>query len=197
MRTPAQQAASRANGARSRGPVTPEGKRRASRNALSHGLLARAVVLHNESRAGFDRMLRDYVRRLAPRDALEQCAVEEMCAAAWRIRRLWSIERKVLDLEIAAQDSADQLERIVNAFDSLARNRPHLLLLHRYETRLHNIVRRSLARILALRKSGVPDEPGQLVEITGGRCAPPNPPKTRPNPPKTRENSAPDPPEAA
>jgi hypothetical protein len=183
MRTPAQQAASRANGARSRGPTTPEGKRRSPKNALRHGLLARATVLQNESRAGFDEMLDEHIRRLSPRDGVEECAIEEMCSAAWRLRRLWSIERKALDLEIAAQDSPDQLERILNAFDSMARNRPHVLLFQRYETRLHNIIQRSHARILALRKSGVPNEPGQVVETTTGRRSDPNPPDTRRNPP--------------
>src|SRR5215207_7484874 len=49
-RTPAQVDASRRNGARSRGPVTEEGKARASRNALQHGLCAmHHLVLEDEA----------------------------------------------------------------------------------------------------------------------------------------------------
>ncbi len=38
LRTPAQRAASRANGAQSHGPITPSGRRSSSRNATKHGL---------------------------------------------------------------------------------------------------------------------------------------------------------------
>ena len=48
-RSPAQIEASRRNGARSKGPVTAEGKARASRNALKHGLSAmEPLVLEDE-----------------------------------------------------------------------------------------------------------------------------------------------------
>ena len=119
-------------------------------NALRHGLLARAAVLENESRRGFDEMLRQYIDRFAPRDAAEESVVEEMCSAAWRRRRLWSLESKALNLEFAGQGSPDELGRTAYAFDSLARSRPQfLLLLHRYETSIDNTFQRSLARLLA------------------------------------------------
>jgi len=49
-RSPAQIEAGRRNGARSRGPVTLEGKARCSRNALKHGLAAlHHFVLEDEA----------------------------------------------------------------------------------------------------------------------------------------------------
>ncbi|MBI4874754.1 MAG: hypothetical protein HY822_08990 [Acidobacteria bacterium] len=166
MRTPKQQAASRANAARSTGPKTAAGKHISSGNAISHGLLAKTTVIHGESLELFHQTLRAYIQRIGPRDVLEAEALEEMCSAAWRLRRLWTIEREALDLELDTQTAGDVPECMVRAFDSLARNSPHFLLLHRYETRLHNIIQRSLHRIFLLRKCGVRNEAGQVVEIT-------------------------------
>ena len=118
-------------------------------NALRHGLLARATVLENESRCGFDEMLRQYIKYFAPRDAAQESAVEQMCSAVWRRRRLWSLERDALNLELAGQASPGELERTANPFDPLTRNRPQFLLLSRYEISIDNTFQRSLPRLLA------------------------------------------------
>lgn len=49
-RTPAQQRAARINGAKSRGPRTPEGRQRSSKNAVKHALLARAIAPRSDFR---------------------------------------------------------------------------------------------------------------------------------------------------
>jgi hypothetical protein len=59
--------ASRRNGAKSRGPRTPEGKERSSRNALKHGLRAQKhVVLPQEDGAEFARFQAALLEELAP-----------------------------------------------------------------------------------------------------------------------------------
>ena len=53
----ARAAASRRNGAKSRGPKTPEGKARSAQNALKHGLRAeKFVLLHDEDAGAFEAM---------------------------------------------------------------------------------------------------------------------------------------------
>jgi hypothetical protein len=69
-RTEKQRAASRANGARSRGPVTPDGKDRASRNSIRHGLLARAILLEGESRERFNQLVQVLNDALQPETAI-------------------------------------------------------------------------------------------------------------------------------
>jgi hypothetical protein len=59
--------AARANGAKSHGPKTDEGKQIASLNAVKHGLTARIVVLQNESEDQYQADLRDYLDHFRPK----------------------------------------------------------------------------------------------------------------------------------
>jgi hypothetical protein len=144
-------AASRANGARSRGPVTAEGRRRSSLNAIRHGLLSKAVVLQNESEEGFAQLLAQHLARFAPADDVEHDAIEEMVASIWRIRRLWTIETRLFDNSIGKRTDTDERDRLAHAWSDLAASND-LHLLDRYENRLHRIYRRSLSNFLDLRE---------------------------------------------
>jgi hypothetical protein len=134
---------SRANGARSRGPITPEGKERSSANALRHGLLAKCIVLENESSECFDELVTQHQERFAPADGVEFAMIEEMVAANWRMRRAWAIENRLMEKAIRNQPPGDEAARIAAAFSHLAAS-PELNLLHRYEARLHRIYQRAL-----------------------------------------------------
>ena len=158
---------SRANGARSRGPITPEGKERSSTNALRHALLAKCVVLENESNECFDDLVTQHIRRFAPADGVEFAMIEEMVAANWRMRRAWAIENRLMEKAIAKQPPGDDLSRLADAFSQLAAS-PELNLLHRYEARLHRIYQRALNNLLRLREPELPNGPNPISE----QCAP-------------------------
>ena len=84
----ARAAASRKNGARSRGPKTPEGKARSSQNALKHGLRAQKyVVLPEEDGAEFAEFEAALMEELAPVGALQAVLARRVAVAAWRLAR--------------------------------------------------------------------------------------------------------------
>jgi hypothetical protein len=85
--------ASRRNGARSRGPKTPEGKARSARNALKHGLRAQKyVTLPEEDAAEFADLEAAMVEELAPEGALQTILARRVAVAAWRLARADRLE---------------------------------------------------------------------------------------------------------
>jgi hypothetical protein len=177
MRTPAQQAASRANGARSRGRNSKESQPRSSMDARSLYLLTKATVLKSESRKGFRELVHQHMLFFAPRNAVEQVVVEEICSATWRLYRLRAIERKAIDVESATQTSPDDLQCLVLASGELTgKNRHFHLSLQRHEPRLQNIIQRSIARLRALRQIREEKERPQIAPLghspEGPQCAP-------------------------
>ena len=71
-------------------PTTPRGKAISSRNATTHGVFARDIVLPalGEDPEGYRQMQDEWTAQLAPRNLLEQHYVEKIAAASWRLRRL-------------------------------------------------------------------------------------------------------------
>jgi hypothetical protein len=153
--------AARINGARSRGPITPEGKAISARNALRHGLLAKTVVLSNERPETFEALFYLLIERFSPVDDVELSAIEEMAAAHWRMRRVMNMEHAILDAAILV----DPHKRTAAAFSDPA-NQTTLLLLQRYEARFQNMYHRALRSLILLRKlplrTAEPNEPNDL-----------------------------------
>jgi hypothetical protein len=90
--------ASRKNGAKSRGPKTSEGKVRAARNALKHGMRAeKYVVLPDEDAAEFGGLEAALVEELAPVGALQTVLARRVAVAAWRLARADRIETELFD----------------------------------------------------------------------------------------------------
>ena len=85
--------ASRKNGAKSRGPRTPEGKARSARNALKHGMRAQKyMVLPDEDAAEFGALEAALMDELAPVGVLQSVLAQRIVAAVWRLSRAERLE---------------------------------------------------------------------------------------------------------
>jgi hypothetical protein len=94
---PTRAEAARLNGAKSRGPRTPEGKARSSRNALKHGLTAQAfALLPGEDADAYAALLAGLVRRYRPADELAAHLVQRLASVMWRQQRADRLEAEVL-----------------------------------------------------------------------------------------------------
>jgi len=98
-RSPAQSEASRRNGARSRGPVSPEGKARASRNALRHGLCSTRSLAPGEDAAAFAALRADLLDEAAPRSRLEALLLERLALTFWKLARRDRLEATLAAIE--------------------------------------------------------------------------------------------------
>ncbi len=152
-------ASARANGARSHGPVTPEGRARSNMGPLTHGLASRRIVLENESEQDFQQLREAYLAELRPPTRFELDLAEQLIAARWRLGRVWAIETALLDLEIRRREPEIQKEfeacdsdtQTALAFQSLCDRSQTLAILSRYEVRYRRASERALKTLALLR----------------------------------------------
>jgi hypothetical protein len=95
MATAAQITANQANAQRSTGPRTPEGKARAARNAVRHGLTARHLVVRDDEREDLAQLQAELTAELDPSGPTETIVFEELLHAAWNLRRFRRIEAEL------------------------------------------------------------------------------------------------------
>jgi hypothetical protein len=95
MASVAQIEANRSNAQKSTGPRTAEGKAAASRNAVTHGLLAEQVVIHGEDPAEFDLYRQGMLAELDPEGVVEMMLAERAVSLAWRLRRAERLQSAV------------------------------------------------------------------------------------------------------
>ena len=201
-----QLAANRANARKSRGPITPGGRRNSSRNAIKHGIFAQTILLPGESRRRFLRLLAVLTTEFHATTPNELALVETMAFCRWRTLRNWTFQAAQLAREQTLQaDSAaheDPPTRALLALNAL--NQPPSLLetLSRQEIRLDRQYHRAADRLarLKLKKDGmiplismktnktsdnqIPIDPSPTPE------QPPTDPPTTPDQPEPSANSA-------
>jgi hypothetical protein len=143
-RTARQRAASARNGAKSRGPHTPQGKLRSSRNAVTHGILSKDLLLPGESRERFDEFNARILQSLNPQDEAELSIVQSFVMACWRQHRIWDLEAVNFNTEIAAHAALPMPLAAARAWNALVERSGSFRALHRYEGRQRRDMSRSL-----------------------------------------------------
>ena len=195
-----QRAASRANGAKSTGPVSVEGRARSSRNSLRHGLCSEVVVLPHEDRGAFEALRDSYMDDFQPANQSQHDLVETMAAARWRLNRLVEIEAKLFEKEMVLRDddiekelsNMTEVEKLAWVFDHMANHSKSLAMQIRYEGSLNRSYERAFKQLQQL-QSRQQNEPEPTVEHalvratsalmpTPGQQKKPSPPHPAPQP---------------
>jgi hypothetical protein len=103
---PARAAASRRNGAKSRGPKTAQGKARSAQNALRHGLCAQKfVVLGDEDAQAYAALEAAVLEELAPDGIVQRLLAGRVARAAWRVERAERIESELFEFRQGGEDN--------------------------------------------------------------------------------------------
>ena len=132
--TDRQLAANRANAQLSTGPTSPQGKAKASLNAVRSALTGRTVLLPTDDAAEYERYIRAYQGELKPVGQRESDLVQSIADSSWRLARIPGLE-----MAIYAQGRIQFAESFNDHDASL---RPGLIELHTllaYEKQLRNL----------------------------------------------------------
>lgn len=200
----ARAAASRANGSKSRGPVTARGKYNSSLNAFRHGALASGLVLPGENPQMFQDLYDGFMEEHQPRTPTERALVEDMVVAWWRKQRVWGLESARIQhqAKLTAQmgrgaSATDGATIYAVSMGDLADNSKSLDLFMRYEARFERQFHRALTRLLDLQsRYPEPDEDSPDADTPNSQIAPENT-KEPQNQLKTQDRAAQPAPSAA
>ena len=105
-------------------PFTDAGKAIASRNATTHGLFARDVVLPSlgEDPAGYHQLQTEWTAQIQPRNLLEQHYTEKIAAASWRLRRLQRWQAQLFeDATLTEEERINRLDKVMRHETALQR----------------------------------------------------------------------------
>jgi len=151
--------ASRANGKKSRGPITPEGKAISSQNRVNHGLFIDSSVLPGEDKKLLRKVLARELLEHQPESPIENQIVQKLALYQWKQMRIWAMQVGGHAGEIRNQEgnqpdilSRDMAYRAYVAYKETHGDRRCMELLHRYEVsylRQYHFLKRELIALRA------------------------------------------------
>lgn len=112
MASDAQISANRLNAQKSTGPRSAVGKAKSSRNATTHGLTARAVLISGESPEEFAALREQLIVECDPVSVIDWQLVEKLACDFWRLARIPAFEAALYEWE-RNQDQCDPMNKIL------------------------------------------------------------------------------------
>src|SRR5258708_1430396 len=120
--------AARLNGAKSRGPITLEGKAKSAQNAVRHGMTLQSLLLSAENKAAAADLIADHTSQFQPIGPVEHEMVEMLALYQWQTVRAQGIQlgyfnnasvraAAAIDAQFA---QADQCSRAAESFPHMA-----------------------------------------------------------------------------
>ena len=103
-------AINRENARHSTGPRTPEGKQRASLNAMRHGLTGQTVVSPKDDLSAYLRFTRRFYDDLQPKGVIEMQLVQTIADNSWRLNRARVYENNLLTIGFDEQSGSIDVE---------------------------------------------------------------------------------------
>ena len=123
---------------------TPNRRAIAARNATTHGLFARDVVLPSlgEDPAGYNEVYLDLCMQINPTNLLERHYVEKITAASWRLRRLHRWQAQLFeDARLSEDERLTKIDKVMR----------HETALHRQIDTAIKMLSKHVPRLLAAR----------------------------------------------
>lgn len=151
MATPAQVTANRLNADHSTGPRTPDGKARASRNAVRHGLASSLTNMPEGVAADFKEILEDYTTEFSPNGQHETFLVEQLAFARLRMIRIQRLELRHIGrcFDVAATSEQNEADAAILR-ELHDRGADILATLHRYAAAAERSYYRAHRELLAI-----------------------------------------------
>jgi hypothetical protein len=146
---------SRANGAKSHGPVTPEGRARSRAARLTHGLTSDLIVLEYESQKKFDGMREEYFAEYQPQTRSRFDLVDQLGITRWRLNRVLVLQTVLMENQMIRQqpeigavfEVCGPETQAAIAYQHLIDDGGALESLNRHETRLSAEIRRTMKQL--------------------------------------------------
>lgn len=158
MTTEKQIEANRENALKSTGPVSLEGKSRASKNALKYGILSKDLVVSGEKVSEYQAFRQSLIETFRPEGNMEALLVEKIAYLAWRQRRAIQAESSLFHKGLSNEWNRKSLESFFQG-----REGDCLQNLSRYEANIEKNFYRALHQLKELQKTRKEDSINPLA----------------------------------